>query len=107
MGDDLRLALRYPFVRDVEVTDVESGVQISGQAGDLSLFGCGVRSRNLFPQGTRVNVRISHARQNFEAIGRIAYSREDLGMGIAFVSEEPESDRILAWWISDLARGLN
>jgi len=39
---DRRLAPRYSFVADIEVTDVQSGAQIRGRVKDLSLSGCGV-----------------------------------------------------------------
>jgi PilZ domain-containing protein len=86
---------------------MRSGIQIRGQTKDLSLFGCSVDATNPFPQGTRVSIKISHGSLNFESFGRVAYARPDLGMGMVFISVEPESEQILEWWIADLARGLN
>jgi len=104
--NDSRRVPRYPFLVGVEVAD-ESGIQIQGQTKDLSIFGCSVDTTNPFPQGTRVKIKIAHAGQNFESFGRVAYAHPNSGMGIVFTSVEPQNDRVLEWWIADLAQGLN
>ena len=37
-------------------------------------------------EGTKVRLRISHRGTNFVAIGKVAYSRPNSGMGIAFIT---------------------
>ncbi len=97
-----RLAPRYPFVADIQVTDVQSEIQIAGRAKDLSLFGCGVDTFTPFPKGTRVRIKLSHGGADVAALARVAYARPELGMGVVFTTVEPEDDRILQGWIAEL-----
>jgi hypothetical protein len=94
---------RYSLAVEIEITDVESDVQISGRTNTLSLFGCGADTQNLLPKGTRVTIKLSHEGTVARALGRIVYSRSDLGMGIAFTSVERQDELILEWWIAELA----
>src|SRR5437899_208998 len=97
-----RLAPRYPFVADIEVTDVQSQIQIRGRAKDLSLFGCGVNTSKPFPKETRVRIKLSHGGADVGALARVAYARPELGMGVVFTTVEPEHERILQGWIAEL-----
>jgi hypothetical protein len=58
----------------------------------------------LFPKDTKVRLQISHAGVNFIAIGKVAYSRPDSGMGIAFITIELESQEVLGLWLADLRK---
>ena len=49
--EDLRLAPRYSFLVDIEVTDVLSEIQIRGRTNDLSLFGCGANNLEALSEG--------------------------------------------------------
>jgi len=49
--EDLRLAPRYSFIADIEVTEVLSEIQIRGRTNDLSLFGCGVNNIEALSEG--------------------------------------------------------
>jgi len=97
-----RLSPRYPFVADIQVTDVQSEIEITGQAKDLSLLGCGVNTSKPFPKGTRVRIKLSHGRADVAALARVAYARPELGMGVVFTTVEPEDERILQGWIAEL-----
>jgi hypothetical protein len=57
-----------------------------------------------FPEGTKVRLKISHAGVNFIAIGKVAYSRPNSGMGIAFVTIEPSSLPVLDGWLANLRK---
>ena len=94
-----RLAPRYSFVVDIEVTDLRSEIHIWGQTIDLSLFGCGVNTLKPFPKGTRVRIKLSYGGADVAALARVVYARPDLGMGVVFTSVEPEAERILGGWI--------
>jgi hypothetical protein len=50
--EDLRLAPRYSFIADIEVTEVLSEIQIRGRTNNLSLFGCGVNNIEALSEGT-------------------------------------------------------
>ncbi len=86
----------------IELTDMQSEKHISGYTKDLTLFGCFVETVIPFPEGTKVRLKISHAGVNFIAIGKVAYSRPNSGMGIAFVLIEPSSLPILDAWLANL-----
>jgi len=98
-----RLAPRYPFVADIQVTDVQSEIQITGQAKDLSLFGCGVNTSKPFPKGTMVRIKLSHGGADVAALARVVYARPELSMGVVFTSVQREDERILEGWIAELA----
>ena len=79
---------RFPFVAGVQVTALDSDAQVAAHTEDLSVFGCFVETTTPFAVGTKVSIRISHSGSVFIAQGRVAYSRESAGMGIAFTSVE-------------------
>jgi hypothetical protein len=95
-------ARRYPFVSSIEVTDVDSEAKIWGQTSDLSLFGCGMKTRELLPKGTIVMVRIVHAGTAFTAQGRVTYAGQNGAMGVVFTLIEPHQQSVLETWITQL-----
>lgn len=97
--ESVRRTPRYSLAVDVEITDEESEIQIRAKTKMLSPFGCGVETMKLLPKGTGVRIKLSHNGEEVRALARVIYSRSDLGMGIAFISVEPEDERILEWWI--------
>ena len=97
-----RWAPRYSLVVDIQITDVDLGVQIRTRTTMLSLLGCVVDSFELFPKGMAVNVKLFHRGAEVRGLGRVLYARRDLGMGLAFTSIEPEDERILDWWMAEL-----
>jgi PilZ domain-containing protein len=97
-------AQRFPFVAGIQVTDVVTEKQLAAHTEDLSVFGCFVETAAPFPAGTKVRLRISHAGVNFMAQGKVAYARNDGGMGIAFTSIEPSSLPILDAWLASLRK---
>jgi hypothetical protein len=97
--DNPRRTPRYSFAANIEVTDVESGMLIRGRTRDLALFGCGADTKNPFPKGTRVRIKIAYAGSNFEAFGLVVYGRPDLGMGIVFTNVRRKGERILEEWL--------
>jgi hypothetical protein len=92
---------RYPLAVHVEVTDIQSGVQIRGKTNTLSLFGCGVDVVELLPQGTSVQLKLSHKGAEVKALARIVYASSDLGMGLAFTNIERQDEVVLEWWITE------
>ena len=97
-----RSAPRYAFAVDIELTDVQSRIQIRERTNDLSLFGCGVDTSKPFPQGTPVRIKLSHEGAEAAALARVVYATPELGMGLVFTSVEPEVQRILEEWIAEL-----
>ena len=90
-----RCAVRHALVVDVEVSDLESGVQIKEQTKDLSRYGCGVSTSRPFRSGTKVMLKVVHAGKEITAFGKVIYGRPDIGMGIAFTTMAPEDQKLL------------
>jgi hypothetical protein len=99
--DCRRRVPRYPLAVDIEVTDIESDVQIRGRTNTLSRFGCGVDAEQLLPKGTRVRIKLTHKGTEVKALARIVYSSSDLGMGLAFTIVERQDEVILEWWVAE------
>ncbi len=94
-------ARRYSFHASVELTDLQSETQAKEQTSDLSLFGCHVATPKPLPAGTKVRIKISHRSETFEALGKVAYIRENAGMGIFFTRIEANDQLVLDKWIAE------
>jgi len=86
----------------MELTDLQSETLIREQTSDLSLFGCHVDTRNPLPPETKVRINIFHRSENFEALGKVIYARQNAGMGILFTRIEPNDQLVLDKWIAEL-----
>jgi hypothetical protein len=95
-------ARRFPFITNVEVTDMQSETQTMEQLSDLSLFGCQVDSAKPLPAGTKVRIRIVHKGQTFAAVGKVANVRLNAGMGIVFTGIEEDAQIVLEKWVAEL-----
>src|ERR1700730_2510903 len=95
-------ARRYSFHASIELTDLQSETLIREQTSDLSLFGCHVNTRKPLPPETRVRINIFHRSENFEALGKVIYTRQNAGMGIFFTRIEPNGQSVLDKWIAEL-----
>jgi hypothetical protein len=89
-------------VAGIDLTDLQSETHLAAHVENLNLLGCFVETATPFPAGTKVRVKISHAGVIFSAIGKVAYSRPNSGMGIAFITIEPRSQEILDLWLANL-----
>jgi PilZ domain len=97
-------ARRYLFVAGIELTDVQSEIQIRERTSDVSLFGCRVDTLKLFPTGTTVRIRIAHRGANFAALGSVVYAEPNAGMGVAFTKIEEKDQSVLERWIDELTK---
>ena len=95
-------ARRFPFVTNVEVTDLQSEIQTIDQISDLSLFGCQVEAAKPLPAGTRVRIRIVHKGETFAAVGKVANVRPNTSMGIVFTGIEEDAQTVLEKWVAEL-----
>lgn len=96
-------AARHPFVAAIEVTELESESRLLAYTGDLGLSGCSVKTTTPFDAGKRVRLRITHGDISFNALGRVIYSQQDVGMGVVFTQVEPGDQAVLLKWLSQLA----
>lgn len=88
----------------IDLTNLESEKHLSAHIKNLNLLGCFVETVTPFPEGTKVRLNISHAGTNFSAIGKVAYSRPNSGMGVAFITIEPKSQEVLDLWLANLRK---
>ena len=88
----------------VQLADLQSEKQLAAHIANLSLLGCFVETVTPFPEGTNVRLKISHASVNFIAIGKVAYSQPQSGMGVAFTTIEPSNVPILDAWLENLRK---
>ena len=98
----VRRARRYRVALGVELTDLESETHLEERTTDLSLFGCGVATRNSLPIGTKLRIRIAHKGSHFTCLGRVIYVRPYREMGIEFTQIADNDQAILEKWIGEL-----
>lgn len=98
-----RRNLRFPFSAAVEAVEVNSGAKVMGRTSDLGLGGCYVDTLNPFSVGTETKIRIVRENESFEAQGRVMYSQIGMGMGIAFVSAQPNQVRLFQRWLQEIS----
>ena len=100
-------ARRYPLVATIDVTDVESEIEVKGQITDLSLFGCHIYTGTPFTTGTKVRLRIAHKGAVFAALGHVANVQFKSGMGIVFSNLEQKDQLVLEKWLAELRDGID
>jgi hypothetical protein len=105
MDSERRRAPRYPFIADAEVIETASDTKLSAKTSDLSIGGCFLDMLNPSPEGTEIQVRISHASTTFTARGRVVFVFPNMGMGVVFTRVEDNQLAALQKWLSELSRG--
>lgn len=84
----------------MELLESKLDTRIDARTGDLSLHGCYVDTMNPFPQGASVRITITHMEEKFTAIGTVAHSKSNVGMGISFTEITPQQRPILMKWLT-------
>jgi hypothetical protein len=97
---------RFPFNADAEVVELASGTKIKGRVTDLSLSGCYVDTLSPLLASTAVHIKIVREAQVFEAQAKVTYCKLGRGMGVAFVSAQPEHKKLIGSWIVELGGEL-
>jgi PilZ domain len=97
-----RLVPRYTFIAAAEIIEPASGVRMAGRISEISRKGCYVDLLNTLPTGTPVEVRISRDQGVFAATGKIIYSQDGMGMGVAFADVPADQLKILDSWLAEL-----
>jgi hypothetical protein len=96
-----RSAPRYPMVLAADVLELPRDARLSARTSDIGRTGCYIDTPNLVPQGSCVRLRITYHDETFEAIGKIVYVSDGLGMGVAFTEVTPEERAKLDRWLDD------
>ena len=99
---DRRYTIRYPFAADAELTDMETGQQVTGVTSDISLGGCFVCTSKSLPPNTRARLTLTRKGQVLDTIAVVRIVKPRIGLGIEFFDLEPPNDRILTKWIESL-----
>ena|SRR5262250_803119 len=93
---------RVQFTVTAEVIEVASGARFTARTTDLGPGGCFVDTTVPFPVGTRVQVRLKHAKTIFDTFGNVVYSQTGLGMGISFAELSADRREELSSWLVEL-----
>lgn len=101
VGVERRCAARFAMVLSAEVVELPRGARLSARTADISRTGCYIDTLNPVPAGSQVRVRIIHHDETFEAVGRVVYVSAGLGMGVAFLTVEPEQQSRLDRWFAE------
>lgn len=98
-----RRNLRFPFSAAVEMTESATGAKINGRTADLGLGGCYIDTLTPLPVGAEIKLKILKDGESFEAHGRVMFSQMGMGMGVAFVSAQPNQVRTFQKWIQEIS----
>ncbi len=104
MADEKRRALRYSLIASVEIIELHTDTHFQAQTSDVSLVGCYLDMLNPLPLATSVKLTITHEEATFTALGTVAHSEPNMGMGIGFKEVEAEQLKVLQKWIENLSR---
>lgn len=97
-----RTVPRFSFFADVEVTDLATEARMSGRVSEISRKGCFVDLLNPLPKETFVQLKVTRDQGSFSTKGRIIYSMDGMGMGIAFQDVPPDQLKTLDAWLVEL-----
>jgi c-di-GMP-binding flagellar brake protein YcgR len=99
-----RSSIRYPFVADAEMLELESGSRVSGMTSDLSPGGCFVCTRRTLDLHARVRVTLTHQGQKVKMLAVVRVVKAQVGMGLEFLEIDPDSKATLLAWIENLRK---
>ena len=94
-------ARRFTFLANIELINVESEAKMIDRTGDLTLFGCQVRTISPWAVGTKVRLKITYKGASFVAVGRVASVRAH-AMGVKFTEVADKDQLVLEKWMTEL-----
>jgi PilZ domain len=95
-----RLTPRYSFAASAELHEEQSTTNLTARVSELSLQGCYLDMVNPSPVRTIVLIKISSAKESFQAKGKVVYVHPGIGAGVIFVEVSPQSQAILQRWLA-------
>jgi hypothetical protein len=98
MEKERRRAIRFQFIAPVELVD-ESGGQVTTYVTDLGLHGCSMGVSSPPRQGSAIQLKISTARDSFEARATVVHSSFNQ-TGVTFFDVAPRSLTVLRRWLA-------
>jgi PilZ domain len=93
---------RYPFMADVEIVDLESGIAMTAHTSDFSRGGCYVDMLNPLPENTIIKLRLTKWQQTLETQAKVVYSSVGMGMGLMFGVLDTAQQVIVESWLRQL-----
>ena len=96
-----RTSPRRAMVLAAELVEISRGATFNARSADFSRTGCYIDTLNPIPQGTEVQLRITHQAETFLALARIVYVSPGLGMGLTFTNVEDQQLACLDRWLSE------
>lgn len=93
---------RFSLIAHTDVIEPVSSLRISGRISEVSLKGCYVDLLSTLPTQTEIEVRISRDQGTFTSPGKIIYTQEGMGMGVAFLNTPADQFKVLGAWLAEL-----
>jgi hypothetical protein len=93
---------RYGLIAQSEIIEPVSGLRIPGRLSEVSRKGCYIDLLTTLPLKTVVEIRITRDRGTFVSRGKIIYTQEMMGMGVAFLDTPGEQLKVLDAWLAEL-----
>jgi PilZ domain len=94
---------RYPFMADVEIVDMESGMKMVAHTSDFSRGGCYVDMFNPLPEDAVVTLRLTKWQQTLETQAKVVHSSVGMGMGLMFGVLDAAQRAIVESWLAQLS----
>ena len=85
----------------MEIIELQTDTHFRARISDLSLTGCYLDTTNFLPVGTEVRLNISHEDAVFTALGVIASSQPNFGMGVKFTDVPLDQHALLDRWLTE------
>ena len=98
-----RRSPRFAFYASAEITELQTQTRLTARTSELSRHGCYMDMVNPLPLGTTVKIQLIHHEQTLDATGRVIYSQQNMGMGVAFDEIEAGYVLVLEQWLNDLS----
>jgi hypothetical protein len=100
---DRRYVLRYPFVAQAELVDLDAGTRAEGSTSDISLGGCFVCTGRPLSLKARARMILTNQGETLEALVAVRIVKPRIGMGIEFIDLDERHIAILSKWIEKLS----
>ena len=104
METERRRGPRYPFIANIEITEVVTNTVVRARTSELSRYGCYVDTLNPLPLDTKVRTTITNEGKEFRAEGRVIYDQPNMGMGVTFLAIAPQHQEVLEHWLGELEK---
>jgi hypothetical protein len=90
---------RLSFGGVVEISTGRSNPYIIAPIGNLSRFGCFVRTTESVRVGTNVSLKITYEGKEFNTPAVVIYLLAEKGLGIRFAATKPKDEALLDAWL--------